>query len=81
MNPEHIFQVSMAIGAFMVSAIGFFAIRTLKTIDSNQEKLAERLDKGLGEAFERLRAVEIDLTEVRAEHRLSQSSNYNRTAS
>jgi len=65
----------------MVSVIGFFAIRTLKTIDSNQEKLAERLDKGLGEAFERLRAVEIDLSEVKAEHRLSQSSNYNRTAS
>jgi len=81
MNPEHIFQVSMAVGASMVSVIGFFAIRTLKTIDSNQEKLAERLDKGLGEAFERLRAVEIDLSEVKAEHRLSQSSNYNRTAS
>jgi len=71
----------MAVGASMVSVIGFFAIRTLKTIDSNQEKLAERLDKGLGEAFERLRAVEIDLSEVKAEHRLSQSSNYNRTAS
>ncbi len=81
MSPEHIFQISMAIGAFMVSAIGFFAIHTLQKIDSNQEKLAERLDKGLGEAFERLRAVEIDLTEVKAEHRLSQSSNYNRTAS
>lgn len=81
MSPDYIFQATMAVGALMASAIGFFAIHTMQKIDDNQEKLAERLDKGLGEAFDRLRAVEIDLTEVKAEHRLSQSSNYNRTAS
>lgn len=80
MPPEHIFQVSMALGTLMVSAIGFFAIHTLQKIDSNQDRLAERIDKGLGEAFERLRAVEIDLTKVKAEHRLSQSDKYNGTA-
>ncbi|NTU68913.1 MAG: hypothetical protein HGB02_08550 [Chlorobiaceae bacterium] len=64
-------QVIIAVLGTMASVIGFFSIRTLKQVDENQAKLSTKLDEGLGEAFERLRSVELDLTGLKAEHKIN----------
>jgi hypothetical protein len=64
-------QIILSVVGTLVSIIGFFSIRTLKQIDENQSRLSEKLDSGLGEAFERLRDVEIAQARLEAEHRLN----------
>lgn len=49
-----------AVGS-LLSLVGFLSVRTLKQIDENQARLSTKLDEGLGEAFERLRAVELNI--------------------
>lgn len=55
----------------LLGIIGYLVIRTLTLLDQNQTKLSERLDEGLGEAFTRIRSVELGLTGLKAEHKIN----------